>query len=62
MGVTASIGVAPSDPILREGAGALVRAGDEAAYADEARGGDCVVTRSPVEPDPLQASALRAYR
>lgn len=60
LGVTASIGVAPSGPLLLDDAAARVRAADHAVYAAKARGGDRVVVAAGTDGDPTQASALRA--
>ncbi|HEY3673792.1 MAG TPA: diguanylate cyclase [Acidimicrobiia bacterium] len=60
IGVTASIGLAPSGPSLLGNVSSLVRAADDAVYVAKARGGNCVVLGSPTEGDPAQASALRA--
>jgi diguanylate cyclase (GGDEF)-like protein len=58
IGVTASVGLAPSGTRVLDDATELVRAADAAAYAAKARGGNCVVATAP--DDAAQASALRA--
>jgi diguanylate cyclase (GGDEF)-like protein len=68
VGVTASIGVAPSGPVLPDDPASLVRAADDAVYVAKARGGNCVVIGTSTEHTPVgapaqgpaQASALRA--
>jgi len=60
IGVTASIGVAPSGPLLLDDVGALVRAADQAAYVAKAQGGNRVVAGGSTDGDEAQASALRA--
>jgi diguanylate cyclase (GGDEF)-like protein len=57
IGVTASIGVAPSGPLLLSDAEAIVRAADQAAYVAKAQGGNRVVAGTVVEGDPAPASA-----
>ena len=60
VGVTASIGVAPSGPLLLGDADALVQVADQAAYRAKAQGGNRVVAAADAEGDEAQASALRA--
>jgi diguanylate cyclase (GGDEF)-like protein len=60
VGVTASIGVAPSGPLLLGDADALVQVADQAAYRAKAQGGNRVVAAADAEGDEVQASALRA--
>jgi diguanylate cyclase (GGDEF)-like protein len=72
IGVTASIGVAPSGPVLLDDPSSLVRVADDAVYVAKARGGNRVVMGTSTERAPAptpaqdptqgpdQASALRA--